>query len=298
MKRLLMTAVCSLAMFVFVGTSLAAVAMQVETTDFENGTSNSDQATVLIDGKLVKLDTDIKNPDNHSTLIYRGDRREMVFVEHSEQSYMVMSQEVIAGMPSPPGGGKGAPMATKGGPDGDALAKAMEQIKNLPPEQRKYAEKMLKEKLGGAMVPPGSAPGKTSAAASEEFEKSSDRKDVNGFPTVRYDVFKGGEKIREMWITDWKHIEGGKEVRGGLTEMAGFMEEITNTLREKYGAMADTDMDNPFTKGALEIGMPVWVKIFENDQLTTEMKVKSCSKTTANKADFESPSKYEPRSMM
>jgi hypothetical protein len=74
--------------------------------------------------------------------------------------------------------------------------KAMEEaLKNVPPEQRKAMEQMLRQQA--AQGPPGAA---DCAEPRREVRKTGQQATVAGYPAVRYEILADGQMESEVWM--------------------------------------------------------------------------------------------------
>jgi len=117
---------------------------------------------------------------------------------------------------------------------GDRMAQMKEQMKNMPPEQRKQMEAMTSMMGGGAEVP-------------VEISATGETKTVGGFKCAKYVVKRGGKEIMTMWAT--KDLAGFENLRKDWMEFGKRMASLTKMsgLGEAYqkieGFPMETDMD-------------------------------------------------------
>ena len=110
----------------------AGVVYEIEVQNYESS-SEPESTTMSTEGKNLKMSI-ASGPTGmgQGEVIFRGDRREMMIVDHGNQSYMVIDEEAmkeLAGMVSG---------------ISDQLAKALEGV---PEEQRKMMEEMMKKRM-------------------------------------------------------------------------------------------------------------------------------------------------------
>ena len=148
----------------------AGVVFEVETTyrDRVESTATS------VEGRNLKMEIASKSQRDKGEMIYRGERREMVVVDHEDKSYVVMDEEA---------------MKQIAGQVGQAMAQMQEALKNVPEGQREMVEKMMKERMPQAQAP---------QRPKSELKKTSERATHNGYPCVKYEVQRGGRKVREL----------------------------------------------------------------------------------------------------
>jgi hypothetical protein len=77
----------------------------------------------------------------------------------------------------------------------EARKQMEEALKNVPPEQRKAMEQMLRGQM--AQGPPGAA---DCAEPRREVRKTGQQATVAGFPAVRYEILANGQMESEVWM--------------------------------------------------------------------------------------------------
>lgn len=249
---------------------LAGVVFEIEVKDHEQPTAESETIEAAVEGKNLKVEI-APGEGGQGEMIFRGEQREMVIVDHDERSYMVMDEAAMRGL------------ADQVGSMMDQMQKALEGV---PPEQRRTIEEMMKQRL------PSQAPERPGT----ELRRTSETGEKAGYPCVKYDVLRDGRKVRELWVTDWDNIEGGREVGGAFEQMAGFFQEMIDTLPD-FGqgrSAADTAFAHMKELG----GFPVVTREFGDDgSLENESTLRSSTRRTLDPSQFEPPAGYKRRSM-
>lgn len=250
----------------------AGVVFEIETTDHEQSPPRVESTQVAAEGENLKMGVaPSARGGTGGTVLFRGDRRELVVVDHDEKSYMVIDQEA---------------MRKIGEQVSAASAQVAEALKNVPEEQRAMVEKMMKQRM------PQEAPKRPVT----ELRKTGERGDKNGYPCVKYEVFRDGRKVRELWVTDWDHVEGGGEVAGAFREMAEFMKQLLDAM-PATGAPGGLGDAVVLQMNELP-GFPVVTRDFDDEgALETESSLRSASRRALDPAEFEPPAGYERRSM-
>ena len=212
-------------------------------------------------------------------MIFRGDRREVVVVDHDDKSYVVIDETAIA--------------AIRG--QMDAAAEMMERaMENLTDEQRAAIERARQQ---GAAIPgmPAAQPPRAPLRYQRKGEETK-----AGYPCVKYEVLRGDQKVRELWVTDWGNVEGGEEARRVFLDLAEFFAELTAGLGEggPLGGVLDSG-ESPFEFMKEIDGFPVVTREFKDDgSLDQESTLRSAHRRTLDPAEFEPPAGYKRRSML
>ena len=256
MKQLLIS--CLLLSLVL-SSAFSATVYEFENTDHESQPATVEASVISIDGQLLKMDmkpSSDRPPKNG--MIFRGDRKEMIAVDNERKSYFVIDEEGMRGM-----GNQISQMQQQ------MQAQMQEMLKNLDPERRAAAEKMMQQRMGGGVQVAGQPPAKPPSKVTNTGETDN----INGYPCVKHVVTRGAEKVRELCITAWANIEGGAEAAGAMKSMA------------KFAEINQVD------------GFPVSTRSFDNGRLTDESTFKSARRQMLDPAAFEPPSGYKRQSM-
>ena len=252
------------------------VVFEIEVTYQDRGTSTT---MVSVEEPHLKMPVNASGRRSPSgEMIYRGDRREVIVVDHDDKSYTVLDEEVAARI-----GGQVA-----------GVRKQMEQaMANLTDEQREAIERARAQGVEMPGMP--AAEGRDTALRFEKIGQESRA----GYPCVKYVAFRGEQKIRELWVTDWDNIEGGAEAQRVFFDLAGFFADVG----EAFGEGGMMGKEGGFGEGTFEMmkeidGFPVVTREFGDDgTLDSESVLRSAHRRTLDPADFEPPAGYKRRSM-
>ena len=253
----------------------AGVVFEIETKDHTKSNAKAEMAQVKAEGKNLTMEIPSNTKGNDGDMIYRGETREMLVVNHDQQAYTVMDMETIKSLV---------------GQMSQVMSQMQEALKNVPESQRAMMEKMMKDKM-----PKGSM----ANVPKTEIKKTGKREKVNGYPCTQYEVFQDGKKIREMWVTDWKNVEGGKEATEVFEDMGAFFEELVEALSSAGGKNLGSLGKNMFAQMKELNGFPVVTRDFDDKgELTSESVLRSSERRELNPADFEPPAGYKRQTMM
>ena len=255
----------------------AGVVYEIEVTDHEQSPPVVESMEISAEGRNLKMGIPSGGQSGKGEMIFRGDRREMVVVDHDNKSYMVIDEAMIE---------------TIAGQLSGVMSQMEEALKNVPEKQRAMVEKMMKQRMPQQAEIP-----KRPVA---EVRKTGDRAGKNGYPSVRYEVWVSDAKVRDLWVTDWDNIEGGDDVADVFRDMADFFAEMLDAVGEMAGGLggmgADTSIFNDFS--SIE-GFPVVTEEFADDgSLENESALRSAKRQTIDPDAFEPPSGYKRQEMM
>ncbi|MFQ5350723.1 MAG: hypothetical protein ACE5EG_09800, partial [Thermoanaerobaculia bacterium] len=200
--------------------ALAGVVYEIEVKDHEQSPPKTESIEAAVEGRHLKMGIASGGRGAQGEMIFRGDRREMVVVDHDNRTYHLIDEAAVGQIAAQVGG---------------AMRQMQEALKNVPADKRAMIEQMMKQKM------PDQAP----ARPENVLQKTGDRADMNGYPCVKYEVLRGGRKIRELWVTDWSNVEGGGDVVDAFEDMAEFFGELMD-------AIPDFGQDGPHADPAFE----------------------------------------------
>lgn len=270
-----------------VAPTVAGVVFQVETT-YHSDSPGVESSEMSVEKPNLKMEISPRRGesdggDQKDVAIWNGDRRQMVVVDHRDKSYIVIDGEAAERL----GGQMQGQMQ-------QAMKELEKRMEGLDPKQREMMEKMLKGKMGA----PGAAQGAPKAPQSE-FRKSGERATKNGYPCVRYDVLRGGEKVQELWVTDWSNVKGGADVVDTFKEMADFWQELLDSFSDMMGGAGGfmtTDRSSIDIFSQID-GFPVVTRDFEGGELESETVLESVTERDLDPDAFEPPKGYRLRTM-
>jgi hypothetical protein len=258
--------------------ALAGVVFEIETTDHEQSPPQAETIQSYVAGKNIKIGIPPGHRSSGGEMIYRGDHREMMVIDHDEQSYMVMDEEAMQEIVGQVSG---------------AMAQVQEALKNVPEAQRAMVEKMMKERMPTAVDP--------TAGPTSELRRTSQRETKNGYPCVKYDVLLNGKVTHALWVTPWSKIEGGDEAREAFLELSKFFKSMMESFSKASGFPGLTGQNgmNLYSHFTEIDGFPVVTQEFGVDgSLEDESVLRSSKRQTIDPSAFEPPAGYKRRSMM
>jgi hypothetical protein len=156
------------------------------------------------------------------------------------------------------------------------------QRKSLPENQRA----MMEQFVGGQTPMQGAT-----RQSPVEVRRTADFARCFGYPATRYEFWRDGRKEREMWVTEWRNIDGGREVAAVFAEMGGFLNQIVSALPgSTNGKMADQGVFSVLH----EIdGFPVGVREYRTDgSIQREWALRSAKHERVDPAMFSPPTSY------
>ncbi|MEM7349960.1 MAG: hypothetical protein AAF657_04085 [Acidobacteriota bacterium] len=252
--------------------------MELETTDYGGEEPRVSSSQMAIDGQRLKMDLGRSDDGglNHTMVFHGGEKPRIEIFNHRDKSFLVMDPESIKAL--------GEEMQA-------AMAQARDQIAALPPEQQAVVRKLLDAQLQQAKKP--ELPPSTVMQTSERQERQ-------GLPCRKYDVFRDGDKIREVWVTPWGEVRGSREALAVLRDMSDFYSELMESFEKQASANfgGGFALDNhPFADLQHMEGFPVVTRNYADGSLKTEIVVKSIENQIFEPEAFLPPAGYRPTTM-
>jgi hypothetical protein len=267
-----------IAMFLMAGLiavpAAAGVVYEIEVTGPEGAEMVSD-STFSVHDNLVKVVGADAGEKFNGEMIFRGDRREMLVVNHDEKSYLVMDE---------------ATMTELAATMNEAMAAMEQALASVPEGQREKFRQMMQSKM----------PNAGSERVPSELRKTGDADTIRGYPCVRYEIWRGGVRTRELWVTDWANVEGGDQVAAGFQQMADFFKQMLDSLSSmsNLGGFGEGFADSSFEHMREMNGFPVVSREYdENGTFAGMAALKSATQQTLDPADFEPPTDYKRQNL-
>jgi len=225
----------------------------------------------MVKGNNFKMDFYENGTELDGAMIYRGDTKEMIMVNHNDKSYVVLDQ---------------ATMNELAGVMAQAMSQFEEAMKDATPEERAMMEKMMKGKL------PGAGESKTV----EPVIKKGGSSEVNGYSCTIYDVYRGDVKTSQHCVASWDSIKGGSEMKTIMVEMSRFMDQLAKSFENSKGIMGQQMKfeNNVFKQIEKMNGFPVETLDYgDGGVVESKSHLVSTEITTVNASDLEPPTGYK-----
>ena len=258
------------AVLVICTSAVAGVVYEIEVKYHTSSPPSTSASRISVEEPLLKMDVISGSDEMDGEMIYRGDRREMVVVNDKDKTYFVLGEEDIKALAA----------------QINQAMSAMEQALAAVPEgQREKMREMMNKRM----------PMQTEQREPAELKKTGETDTINGYPCVKYQVWRAGILERELWVTPWKNIEGGADTVQAFEDMSGFFKEMLDSLPQMGDrSFADSAFEHLKEMG----GMPVVTREFADDgSLESEATLRSATQENLDPADFEPPKSYKKKDM-
>lgn len=274
---------CGVLLLHVLGASMVSGAganLQFETTVHGQGDPVVQTSTMKVEGRRLKMVIRQAGDEaaSHATIFSGGESPRIVVINHRDKTFLTMDPESITAL---------------GNEMQEAMQETRQQLANLSPEQRAVVEKLLDSQLNRATKEKLELPVNT-------VLRTEERETHHGFPCVRYDVFREGEKIREVWVTPWEGVDGSRQAFDVLRSMTDFYGELMATFEKKaqasFGGGFGLDQ-HPFDDLQHMDGFPVVTRNFSGGSLATEVALHAFEQQNHEAAEFEPPAGYRPTAL-
>lgn len=248
------------------------VVYEITTTDYRESPARVDTAQLQIEGSNLAMG--FSGSDNDGRMVFRGEAGEMLMINDSEQSYILLDEAALEAL--------SAQMNSM-------MAQMEEMLAQLPPEQRAMVERMRDQGMGGMPGMPDMG-----AAAPEIDVRQTGRSDTRaGFEADEWEVYEDGELRRRMWVAAWDEIDGAGEARDAMAGMVEFFDDFLEAMPNLPGS--DQAMfQNPFRNFDMANGMPVLTQELDaNGEVEQESMLTGVEQLTLPPSTFEAPDGYE-----
>jgi hypothetical protein len=259
--------------FLLATLSHAGSIIEFETIEHATGSPLSGTVKLSTQGGMTRLDIDSTSGD--AGLIFDSGKGELVILDYEDKKYFVMTREQMDAM---------AVQVS------DAMRKMEEALAAMPPEQRAMAEQMMKGRM------PQQAPAQTQPKST--ISKTGGSGSVAGLDCDNYEVSQAGRKIRDMCVTPWDEIDGGRESTDAMMAIADFFSGIRDAVTAAGGMTALDHQQEMFAHMKELNGFPVSSKSFNDDGvLTSESRLISNESVSLTPADFAPPAGFKKQEM-
>ncbi|MBU0677117.1 MAG: hypothetical protein KJ626_03295 [Verrucomicrobia bacterium] len=245
---------------------LAGTVIEVEQRTPETGEVS--KGTILLEGNSIRMD--VQHPGHKNgvmSLLFQRQSRVLQSVDHVGRSYMTFDEFALGQME----------LTVK-----DMFKQMDTRLAELPESQKG----MLKNMMSRTMPKGG-------AAMAVEIVPTKDEGITLGLETVRHEIIgSSGEKVNEVWLTDWKNVEATANDLSLFCDLAAFEEEMIRRLNN--GPSSDTFLSH-YSRLREANGFPVMYRYFENGRIMTETAFTASATNFTDAAIFNIPEGYKPQ---
>lgn len=252
----------------FVNQLFGGYVYDLSQTDYSKGKSGKESVTtILVDGAKIKM----SGFDATSEMIFDGESKTMMMVDHGRKSYFEMDQESIAEITS----------KLK-----DAMAEMERQLANVPPAQREMMERMMKGKM----------PGAGEERPTNTVKRTGEKDTISGYKVEKVEVSSSDGSGQELWVVPWSELKGSEELADAFKGMSSIYDELLGALSQgPMAGMIGQKMQSGWFNELKSIeGFPVAAKSFNQaGKLVSETMLSGIEEKDVDASEFTAPKKYK-----
>lgn len=254
--------------------AFSAVVYSIKVTNYGDAGQTHEDIEMFAEGEFIKMGMSVGGAGTDSEVIFRSDRGEMIIVDHANEGYFVMDAEMVDGI---------ADQVKQ------ALAQMQESLKDMPEAQRAMVEQMMKQQMPGIAT--------QEEQPESELRKTGEEATHKGYPCVKYEIWRDGSRIHELWVTDWNNVKGSAQIAKTFESMALFFNELLAAIPSLGDSGSLAVDDNVFSQMHRLNGFPVVSRTFIDDALDNETTLESVTERDLGPNAFEPPKGYVLRTM-
>jgi hypothetical protein len=247
--------------------------MELVTTEYREEPPVVGTVEISTQDGVSRMEVTSVSSEESGGMIFREKSKEFIAIDHEGKEYYVIDEAAMERI-------------------GNQLTSAMQQMQDaladMPPEQRAMAEQMMKQHL----------PAAAEAPAPMTVKKTGGSDTINGFGCQYYEVEQQGAKIRELCVTDWSDIDGGREAADSMLAMAGFFEKMAEQFSSGSGLDVMGQQRDLFQHMRELGGYPVLTREFDDSgRVESESRLKSAKSSDIDPAFFNPPQDYQKKDL-
>ncbi len=256
----------------FATPAFAGVVFEFELVDATDPEAGPDLINTSVEGENIRMD--VKGPRGaNADMIFRGDRHEMLAVDHDSSTYVLIDDATIEQISSQLG---------------QLEAQIQEMLKDVPPEQRAAVEQMMKQRMPGASAAPEPV---------TEIRSTGKSGDKNGYASREFELYRDGRREKSFWVTDWDNIEGGRDAARAFQGMADFIQDLQDAMPDfaKSPAVGTNAYEHLEELGGFPV---VTIDYAPDGSVMGESHLKGSRLASLDDSDFEAPEGYARKTLV
>jgi hypothetical protein len=240
----------------------AGVEMDLVTRDASGATVES--VTLYAQDGKIRMEDIGDSSGKEMSMIFVG--QEFIVIDHSDQSYIVMDEAMVAEM---------------GAKVNDAMEQIRAQLADMPPEERAVIEQMMTGQMGAMMdSAEESLPTRVEETGSGSWQSGD---------CTQYAVYVGDEKTQDICAAPLSDIDGADEAMQAFRNMAKFINSMADSMPGSFG---ESMAENPM--GLMEEidGFPVETADYANGEKVSETTLEAVEDKALEASLFAVPEGY------
>ncbi len=239
--------------------SFLSAGIYLEGSDTHKGNNVTNSTKIYVEKDRLRVEA--MGDDGNMVIIFREDKDLFWMLDMGKKEYREMTKDDIKKM--------------KAKMD-EAMKQMEEQLKNLPPEQRKMMEEMM--------------PSHMNFKKDERpvFTKKGSNIKVNKWNCSHYLGEVNGTKKEEVWTTGWDQLGIKSDELGVFRVMGEFFSSLAPDMTDMFQIG-----DEEYEKNGGFAGMPVKSIDYEDGKISSQFEMKEITKKDLNSSLFDVPSGFD-----
>lgn len=250
----------TLGILVLVSVSVAGIIMTTQFQDLKNEKAQPVNQSTYLEKNNIRMD--MKGDKTDMTTIFLGDKQSFLMINNSKKSYTEMTQE-----------------------DLEKIQKTAEQAANTMQEALKNLSPAMQEKMKSMM--PVQEPKKSEIV----YKKTASDEKVNQWACDKYEGLRDGQKVSEVWTTEWKKLGLNEEDLKGFEQIGKFFTSMMKNMNWFYKIGTDEKAENMY------FGFPIKTINYEKDKPADRYEIKEIKQEDLKPTFFEVPKGYKKEKM-
>lgn len=265
----------ALALLLLASPAAAGLVVDLESRELRGAAAASaavERGQLVIEGRRLRMNAPRRADQGAgNTVLFDGEASVMTVLDDARRTYFRLDRERLRSL---------------GSQVDQAMKQMQDQLASLPPEQRAMVEKMMKSRMPAAMAPA------SAAAPKLDVRKTAETSVQAGRSCRKVEVFRGGEKIREHWVTDADALGLTREQLGVFEDMGRFARDVAASLGAA-GKAIEGPMDALDEMG----GFPVVTVDYDGGAPVRETTVRAVTPRDVPQAELSVPAGYTEQAM-
>ena len=251
----------------------AGSVLELATREYEKDPPILGTVQITTEDHSSRLEITSISSNESGGMIYNGERKEIVAIDHDRQEYYVITQEqieLIAGQIE------------------EAMKEMEAALAQMPPEQREFAKKMMEARM----------PVKKTGFSDGKLSKTGETDNIAGYACDNYDVFNGEHKFRDLCVTKWDDFPEGQEVAEAMQEMGEFFASMREAFARSGGLDLMDSQQEMFAYMKELGGYPIRSRDYDAEGvLVKETTLTGASNGEVDLALFDPPKNYQGKEL-
>jgi len=227
---------------------------------------------IFIKQDMVKVDVQKKHG-----FIYNGKTQMMTVISDSGKDYCEMSQKDMQKMSKK--------LST-------IMQQMQAQLANMPADQRKMMEQMLKGQMPAGLV---NGKGAKEKKKKYTFKKVKSGVVIGDWPTTKYISYIDGVKNAEFYAANWKALALKEDPTVIAIELSKTLSQMFSSLQKSFKGVAQGQAAFENAQGWMKYGIPIKVVTFKKGKVAATTLMTEVKSSRLSKAIFLPPKNYKKK---